>query len=148
MSDDVVISPYQIYEARSWGADMVLLIAGAMNPRTLAARCDLTEKLGMTAVVRVRTTTEADRALEAGARVVSIDTTTADEDRFRLIAGDLPLDLVTIGEGAQDVGDVAAFERADANAVLIGRDFGTSDYRALVQKMVAVGEHPWSNRSL
>ena len=109
---DIVISPYQVYEARSWGADMVTLLVAALTPRTLASLCDLTEELGMTAVVSVRTTTEADHALEAGARVVSIATASAGAGNFSLIAGDMPLNVLTIAVGARNESDIMKFQHA------------------------------------
>jgi indole-3-glycerol phosphate synthase len=144
---DLVISPYQIYEARAWGADMVRLLVAALSPRTLASLCDLTERLGMSAVVSVQSTTEADHALEAGARVISIATESADPRRFNLIAADMPLDVLIIAADARNESDVIAFERAGAAAVLVSRDLDGADRRALIRRMAAAGEYRWSSKS-
>lgn len=144
---DIVISPYQVYEARSWGADMITLLADAVTPRALASLCDLIAELGMTAVVNVRTTTEADHALEAGARVISIATAPADSGKFSLIAGDLPLNVLTIATGARNESDIITFEHAGAAAVLVSRDLDEENPRTLVRRMAAAGEHRWSSKS-
>lgn len=145
LCNDVVISPYQVYEARSWGADMVRLIVGAVTTRTLAQLCDLTTQLGMTAVVAAWNSAEADRALEAGARVVSIGTGEAGLEKFQLVAGDLPEDVLTIAEDVSTAHGATAFARAGATAVLLRRDFN-GDFHTAIQEMVSAEEHPWSSR--
>lgn len=145
---DLVISPYQIFEARAWGADMVRLLVAALTPRALASLCDLTEELGMSAMVSVQSTTEADHALEAGARLISIAAAPADPIKFSLIAGDMPLDVFTIAADARNESDVITFEHAGAAAVLVSRELteNEKDPRALIRRMTAAGEYGWSSK--
>ncbi|MFZ3072714.1 MAG: indole-3-glycerol phosphate synthase TrpC [Thermodesulfobacteriota bacterium] len=70
---DFIIDPYQIYEARSAGADAVLLIAAALPKKTLSEFITLTESLGMAALVEVHTEDELFNALEAGATIIGIN---------------------------------------------------------------------------
>ena len=70
---DFVVSPYQVHEARAYGADLVLLIVAALEQNVLSSLLDRVESLGMTALVEVHTEEEADRALEAGAGVVGVN---------------------------------------------------------------------------
>lgn len=70
---DFVVSPYQVHEARLHGADMVLLIVAALEQNALAALLDRVESLGMTALVEIHNAEEADRALEAGAKVIGVN---------------------------------------------------------------------------
>src|SRR4051795_1747898 len=67
---DFIVRPYQIHEARAHGADMLLLIVAALEQSVLASMLDRTESLEMTALVEVHTEEEADRALQAGAKVI------------------------------------------------------------------------------
>ena len=81
---DFIVRPYQIHEARAHGADMLLLIVAALEQSALVSMLDRTESLGMTALVEVHTEEEADRALQAGAKVIGVnarDLKTLDVDR-------------------------------------------------------------------
>ncbi len=70
---DFVVSSYQVHEARAYGADVVLLIVAALDQNALSGLLDRVESLGMTALVEVHTEEEADRALDAGARVIGVN---------------------------------------------------------------------------
>ena len=70
---DFIVSPYQVHEARAYGADLVLLIVAALEQNALDALLDRVESLGMTALVEVHTEEEADRALDAGAKVIGVN---------------------------------------------------------------------------
>src|ERR1700730_3640891 len=92
---DFIIRPYQIHEARAHGADMLLLIVAALEQPVLESMLERTESLGMTALVEVHTEEEADRALQAGARVIGVNardlkTLKVDRDCFARIAPGLP----------------------------------------------------------
>ena len=70
---DFIVGPYQIHEARAHGADMLLLIVAALDQPALESMLERTESLGMTALVEVHTEEEADRALQAGAKVIGVN---------------------------------------------------------------------------
>ena len=70
---DFIVSSYQVHEARSHGADMVLLIVAALEQNALVGLVERTESLGMTPLVEVHDEAEADRALEAGAKVIGVN---------------------------------------------------------------------------
>src|SRR5260370_32470400 len=69
---DFIVRPYQIHEARAHGADMLLLIVAALEQSVLVSMLDRTESLGMTALVEAHTEEEADRALQAAAKVLRV----------------------------------------------------------------------------
>ncbi len=66
---DFVISSYQLWEARSRGADMVLLIVAALEQNALVSLVERAVSIGMVPLVEVHTEQELDRALDSGARV-------------------------------------------------------------------------------
>ncbi|HEY7535816.1 MAG TPA: indole-3-glycerol phosphate synthase TrpC [Thermodesulfobacteriota bacterium] len=70
---DFIIAPYQIYEARYYGADAVLLIAAVLDIKTITELLNLTHSLGMKAVVEVHNEEELERALLAGSEIVGIN---------------------------------------------------------------------------
>lgn len=73
MCRDFIVDPYQIHEARCYGADMVPLRVAALAQSRLVALIDRVESLGMAALVEVRDTAEASRALDAGARIIGVN---------------------------------------------------------------------------
>ncbi|MCW2686589.1 MAG: indole-3-glycerol phosphate synthase [Mycobacterium sp.] len=146
---DFVVRPYQIHEARAHGADMLLLIVAALEQPALASMLDRTESLGMTALVEVHTEEEADRALQAGARVIGVNardlkTLEVDRDCFSRIAPGLPSNVIRVAEsGVRGTADLLAYAGAGADAVLVGEGLVTSgDPRSAVADLVTAGTHP------
>ena len=60
---EFIIDPYQIYRARTAGANAVLLIVAVLSDGDLQDYLDLIHSLGMTALVEVHTAAELGRAL-------------------------------------------------------------------------------------
>lgn len=146
---DFVVGPYQIHEARAHGADMVLLIVAALEQNTLVGLLDRVESLGMTALVEVHTAEEADRALEAGAKVIGINarnlhTLEVDRDVFGRIAPGLPPAVLRVAEsGVRGTSDLLAYAGYGADAVLVGEGLVTSgNPRNAVRELVTAGSHP------
>jgi indole-3-glycerol phosphate synthase len=61
---EFIIDPYQIYLARTAGADAVLLIAAILSDEEMQNFLQLIHGLGMNALVEVHTLTELDRVLK------------------------------------------------------------------------------------
>ena len=146
---DFIVGPYQIHEARAHGADMLLLIVAALEQQALESMLDRTESLGMTALVEVHTEEEADRALQAGAKVIGVNardlkTLAVDRDCFARIAPGLPSGVIRIAEsGVRGTADLLAYAGAGADAVLVGEGLVTSgDPRGAVADLVTAGTHP------
>ncbi|MDX1891074.1 indole-3-glycerol phosphate synthase TrpC [Mycolicibacterium sp. 050158] len=146
---DFIVGPYQIHEARAHGADMLLLIVAALEQSALVSMIDRTESLGMTALVEVHTEEEADRALQAGARVIGVNardlkTLEVDRDCFARIAPGLPSNVIRVAEsGVRGTADLLAYAGAGADAVLVGEGLVTSgDPRTAVADLVTAGTHP------
>jgi indole-3-glycerol phosphate synthase len=150
---DFVISPYQVHEARAYGADLVLLIVAALEQNVLQALLDRVESLGMTALVEVHTEEEADRALEAGASLIGVNarnlhTLEVNRAIFGQIAPGLPPNVLRVAEsGVRGPGDLLTYAGWGADAVLVGEGLVTSgDPRAAVRSLVAAGFHPSCSR--
>jgi indole-3-glycerol phosphate synthase len=150
---DFVVSSYQIHEARAHGADLVLLIVAALEQNVLTGLLDRIESLGMTALVEVHTEEEADRALEAGARVIGVNarnlrTLEIDREVFDRIAPGLPGTVVKIAEsGVRGPHDLIRYASAGADAVLVGEGLVTKKSpRDAVAELVTAGSHPATPR--
>ncbi|MBT8224221.1 MAG: indole-3-glycerol phosphate synthase TrpC [Dactylosporangium sp.] len=150
---DFVVSSYQVHEARACGADLVLLIVAALDQNALCGLLDRVESLGMTALVEVHAEEEADRALEAGAKVIGVNarnlrTLEVDRSVFERIAPGLPNNVVKIAEsGVRGPHDLIRYASAGADAVLVGEGLVTKKSpRDAVAELVTAGSHPATPR--
>ncbi len=150
---DFVVSSYQVHEARAYGADLVLLIVAALEQKVLVGLLERIESLGMTALVEVHTEDEADRALDAGARVIGVNardlrTLQVDRSVFERIAPGLPNHVVKIAEsGVRGPHDLIRYASAGADAVLVGEGLVTQKSpRDAVAELVTAGSHPATPR--
>ena len=145
---DFILSSYQLWEARAYGADAILLIVAAMDQPTLIGLRGTAESLGMTALVEVHDEAETDRAVDAGSRVIGVNarnlkTLEVDRGTFARLAPRIPDGIVTVAEsgirGPQDAFDYA---RAGARAVLVGESLVTGGRpREAVAELIAAGAH-------
>src|SRR5919199_5359778 len=70
---DFLIDPYQVYEARAYGADAVLIIVAAVEPSLVSSLLETARAIGMEALVEVHTEAELQIALHAGAELIGIN---------------------------------------------------------------------------
>ncbi len=123
---DFTVDPYQVLEARAFGADLVLLIVAALDQPDLIALRELAEQLGMTALVEVHDADETRRAVESGARVIGVNarnlkTLEVDRGVFARLRSLIPPDAVAVAEsGVRGVADVREYAEAGARGVLVG----------------------------
>ncbi|MCY7363847.1 MAG: indole-3-glycerol phosphate synthase TrpC [Frankiaceae bacterium] len=146
---DFVVGSYQLWEARAFGADLVLLIVAALEQEALVSLVERTESLGMTPLVEVHDEPELERALAAGARVVGVnarDLKTLEIDRgvFGRLSPLIPDGVVKIAEsGVRGPHDLLAYAAVGADAVLVGEGVVTGgNPRQAVADLVTAGNHP------
>ncbi|TFC29250.1 indole-3-glycerol phosphate synthase TrpC [Cryobacterium sp. TMT2-18-3] len=141
---DFIGLPYQVFEARAAGADMVLLIVAALDQTTLVSLHDLVRQLGMTALVETHSAEEVDRALAIGASLVGVNardlsTFQLDQDLFGRLADRIPSGVVRVAESAvKTAADVAHYRAAGADIVLVGEALVTSDPIRTLSEFLAV----------
>lgn len=146
---DFIVDPYQVWEARAHGADLVLLIVAALPQEVLVGLLERVESLGMHALVEVHDEEELHRALDAGARILGVNnrnlkTLEVDRSTFAALAPLVPEGVVRVAEsGVRGPLDVMAFAEAGADAVLVGEALVTgSSPRDAVAQLIAAGSHP------
>ena len=126
---DFIIDPYQVYEARLFGADAILLIVAALDPSVLKELLDLTHSLQMNAIVEVHDDVELERALDAGGRIIGInnrDLRTFDVDLNVSInlSKKIPRDKIVIAEsGISSIEDIDRLRSEGVHVFLIGETF-------------------------
>lgn len=140
---DFIAEPYQVFEARAAGADLVLLIVAALEQPVLRDLYALVNDLGMTPLVETHSADEVQRALDIGADVVGVNardlsTFELDQDLFGRLAGELPESVIRIAESAvKTPEDVAHYRRAGADVVLVGEALVTGDPVATLRKFLS-----------
>lgn len=123
---DFTLHPAQVWEARSIGADAILLIVAALEDDTLAQLHETGLEAGMDVLVEVHSAAEAERALRLDPQLVGVnnrDLTTFEVDLATSEAlADLLSDVpVTVGEsGIFGATDAARMRASGYDAVLVG----------------------------
>lgn len=141
---DFIATPYQVFEARAAGADMVLLIVAALQPTTLTSLYRLAGDLGMTVLVETHTAQEVDVAVELGAEMIGVnarDLTTFElnRDLFASVVERIPAGTIRVAESAvRDASDVQRYRDAGADVVLVGEALVTSDPVVTLSNFLAV----------
>jgi len=146
---DFIVTSYQLWEARAYGADLALLIVAALDQEALVSLVERAESIGLVPLVEVHTEEEVARALDAGAKVIGINardlkTLKVDRSVFARLAPLLPRDVVKVAEsGVRGPHDLLAYASSGADAVLVGESLVTGrDPRGAVADLVAAGAHP------
>jgi indole-3-glycerol phosphate synthase len=129
---DFILSPMQVFEARAWGADIVLLIVAALTQKELASLHRQVTSLGMTALVEVHDAHEVKIAVDIGAQLIGVnnrDLHTFETDvatSLELVKG-IPPHVVRVSEsGIRSRYDMNRLRKAGFDAVLIGESLMTA----------------------
>jgi indole-3-glycerol phosphate synthase len=146
---DFIVTAYQLWEARAYGADLALLIVAALEQPALESLIERAESIGLTPLVEVHDEEEAGRAVAAGARIIGVNARNlkdlkVDRDTFADVAPSIPARIVKVAEsGVPGPHDLIAYANEGADAVLVGESLVTGrDPRAAVADLVAAGAHP------
>lgn len=146
---DFVVSAYQLWEGRAYGADVALLIVAALEQDALISLVERSQSLGMTALVEVHDEDELVRALAAGATVVGVNarnlkTLEVDRGVFGRLAPMIPSGIIKIAEsGVRGPHDLLDYALCGADAVLVGEGVVTGgNPRQAVADLVIAGNHP------
>jgi indole-3-glycerol phosphate synthase len=123
---DFVTDPYEVAEARSCGADAVLLIVAALEPGQLRDLVAVSKSRGVAALVEVHDERETGAALEAGAPAVGVNHRNLRDFSVDLSLTEklrklVPKDVVFVAEsGIHGAGDARRMREAGADAILVG----------------------------
>lgn len=123
---DFVFDLYQLYEARAFGADAVLLIVRVLEPRLLADLICAAEALGLAPLVEVHDRAELEVALASGAHLVGINNRDLQTFRTSLAVTEellpaVPAGVTVVAEsGIHSSADMEHLERLGVHAFLVG----------------------------
>lgn len=123
---DFIVSTYQLVEAAVAGADAVLLIVGALEQRLLQGLIIDALDLGLAALVEVHDVDEIERAVDAGARIIGINsrnlrTLSVDPSALDNAAAHIPRDVTAVAEsGIRSRADLFRLSSLGYHAFLVG----------------------------
>lgn len=123
---DFILHPYQVYEARLWGADAVLLIVALLSPETLSELHELALSLGLTPLVEVHDEPDLARALALRPRLLGVNnrnlrTLQVDLGTTERLRPHIPKTIPLVVEsGIHTPEDVRWAARQGATAILVG----------------------------
>ncbi len=145
LAKDFHIDPLQLLAARAAGASAALLIVRALSPGALSLLSSSAREAGLEILFEVRSERELERALEAGAEVIGVnsrDLETLEVDPTvcdRLIPF-IPRECVAVFEsGIRTEDDVRRAAELGADAVLVGSVLSSStDPATAVRALAAV----------
>jgi indole-3-glycerol phosphate synthase len=129
---DVVVSEYQLLEARAAGADAVLLIVAALTAGELRALSAQAASLGLDVLVEVHDVAELGAAVDAGAAIIGVNnrnlrTLAVDVGASETLVARMPAGVVAVSEsGLKSADDLDRLGRLGYHAFLIGERFMTA----------------------
>jgi indole-3-glycerol phosphate synthase len=130
---DFIHDIYQVYEARAYGADAILLIVAILTTAKLRELLEVSHKLGMYCLVEVHDEKELNIALSSEAKIIGINN--RDLNTFKVDLGTTerlrPLinkDHIIVSEsGIKNRADVLKLQELGVDALLIGEAFMSAD---------------------
>jgi indole-3-glycerol phosphate synthase len=129
---DFIVDPYQVWEARAVGADLVLLIAAVLPMSDLIRLHQAIEDLAMTALIEVHNRHELEQVLELDPKIIGINNRNLADFSVSLqttldLRSLIPNDKIVVSEsGIHTREDVEILEAAGVNAILVGEALITS----------------------
>ena len=126
---DFMIDEFQVIEAKSLGADIILLIAAILTPNEIDALAKQAKSLGLNVLLEVHNLEELERSINPNLDAIGVnnrnlaDFTVSVETSYKL-AEHIPAEFMKISESAISNPDtIKGLKKAGFNGFLIGENF-------------------------
>jgi indole-3-glycerol phosphate synthase len=143
---DFMLETYQVAEARSWGADAILIILAMVNDGTARVLIEEAERFGMDVLVEVHDESELERADRLEARLIGINnrnlkTFVTDLNVTQKLAPKAPREAHLVAEsGLSAPADLKRLAQVHVTSVLIGESLmRQKDVEAATRRLLGDG---------
>ncbi|WP_086241195.1 indole-3-glycerol phosphate synthase TrpC [Campylobacter devanensis] len=137
---DFIIDRYQIAQARIYGADMILLIAKALDTKSLIELSNYANELNLTVLMEIHDEEDLEKALQTNAKLIGINhrnlkTFDMDMELSLKLKELIPSDRVVVAEsGLYSYNQILNLNQNGIRGFLIGEHFMRQDdiYQAVM----------------
>ncbi|KAF9579818.1 bifunctional tryptophan synthase trp1, partial [Lunasporangiospora selenospora] len=142
---DFIVDPYQILEARVYGADTILLIVAMLSVEQLHSLYKFAKGLGIEPLVEVNNAQEMEVAIELGAKVIGVNNRNlhnfeVDMQTTTNLANMVPADTILVAlSGIKGREDVEHYMEQGVKGVLVGEALMLSkDKRTFIRDLLGL----------
>ena len=145
LAKDFFVEPYQVYQARHFGADAILLILAILDDQQWTEMFQLARTLGMDVVTEVSNAEEQQRAIALKAPIVGINNRnlrdmSIDLETTRQLSSGLADDTIVISESGYHTHRQVRAMSDCANGFLIGSSLMSEKRLATAVKRIMFGD--------
>ncbi len=130
---DFIYHPYQVHEAKAYGADVILLIAAMLDPLRIESLNNLAHELGMETLLEIHNREELENNKHIDVDMIGVNnrnlkTFEVNLETSKKLSGEISGSVVRISEsGIHSAGDIRALSSYGFSGFLIGESFMKRD---------------------